>query len=64
MDKGPARKPTWEKVERGGGGAGPVAQRLGSHVPFSEARGSLVRILGADMALLGSHAVVGVPRIN
>ena len=45
-------------------GAGPVAQRLSSHVRFSAARGSMVRIPGADMALLGSHAVVGVPRIN
>ena len=32
---------------------------------FSVARGSPVRIPGADMALLGkSHAVVGVPRIK
>ena len=32
---------------------------------LSAARGSPVRILGADMAPLGkSHAVVGVPRIK
>ena len=31
----------------------------------SAARGSLVRILGVDMALLGkSHAVVGIPHIK
>ena len=30
----------------------------------SVARGSLIRIPGVDTALLGSHAVVGVPRIQ
>ena len=39
------------------GGAGPLAQRLSSHVPTSAAQGSLVRILA-------SHAVGGVPHIK
>ena len=34
-------------------GASPVAQRLSAHVLLGAARGSPVRILGVDMALLG-----------
>ena len=46
-------------------GAVPVVQRLSSHIPLLGGPGSLVRIPGADMALLGkSHAVVGVPHIK
>ena len=45
-------------------GASPVAQRLSSHVPLLGGPGFAGSDPGADMALLGSHAVVGVPRIN
>ena len=45
-------------------GAGTVAQQLSSHVPLLGGPGFAGSDPGCGHGTIGSHAVVGVPRIN
>ena len=59
VDMGQSTKYSAKKQQQG---TGPVAQRLSAHVLLLSGPGSPVRILGADVTLLGKcHVVVGVP---